>query len=138
MRHILSFKTTFPESSDFKHPQGYSVCKYLEDELSNAGFIVQALDNYRDIAWRVDCEINEKKVYFFVGYLGIKMSDWQLIICSGIGFIRRLFGHNDENERIKLASAIHTILSSDDRFTDLKWFSKYTDSPKDVWYPEPA
>jgi hypothetical protein len=137
MRHILSFKTTYPESSEYTHPRGYSICKFLRDELACTGFNVQALDNYRDIAWSLDCEVAGKKTFFFVGYLGTKMTDWQLIVCSGLGLINRMLGHSDKDARIKLAKAIHEILSNDSRFTHIKWFSQYTDSPKDLWYPEP-
>ena len=137
MRYILSFKTTYPDSPKYDHPRGYSICKFLRDELARIGFNVQTLDNYRDIAWSLDCEVDGKKIFLFVGYLGTKVTDWQLIVCSGIGFLGRLLGRGDENERVKLSKAIHTILSNDSQFTELKWFSRYTDNAKDTWYPEP-
>lgn len=137
LRHILTFRTSFPESSEYDHPKGYSICKFLEINLAQAGFDVKPLDNYRDISWSVDCDINSKRVFFFVGYLGTKVTDWQLIVCSNIGPIGRMLGRRDENERLKLARAIHTIMTNDERFTDLKWFSRYTDSLKDVWCTEP-
>ena len=137
MRHILTFKTSFPESTEYAHPKGYSICKFLETELIRSGFKVQPLDNYRDIAWSVDCDINSKSIFFFVGYLGTKVTDWQLVICSNIGLISKMMGRKDENERIELAKAIHAILSRDERFSNMKWFSRYTDSPTDVWSPEP-
>jgi hypothetical protein len=136
-RGILSFITIYPDSSEYTHPRGYSVCKFLRDELARLGFNVLKLDNYRDIAWSLDCEVDGKKIFFFVGYLGTKVTDWQLIVCSGVGIIGRLLGKSDEGERIKLSKAIHTILSDDNRFTELKWFSQYTDNPKDMWYSEP-
>jgi hypothetical protein len=138
MRHILTFKTIFPESSEYKHPRGYAICNFLYNELIGARFDVKNLDNYRDIAWSLDCEINKRQIFFFVGYLGTQMTDWQLIICSGMGFLDRLRGRKDENERIVLAKAIHRILSNDKRFTDLKWFSKYTDKSEDLWFNEPT
>jgi len=125
MRHILTFKTTFQESSEYEHPKGYSICKFLQMELEKAGFNVHTLENYQDIAWSVDCDINSKRIFFFVGYLGTKITDWQLIVCSDIGFWGRLWGNRDEDERIELAKAIHEILSNDRRFRDLKWFSIY-------------
>jgi hypothetical protein len=137
MRHILSFKTTLPESTEYDHPRGYSIAKFLYTELTKAQFDVQSPDNYDDFAWSVDCKINENKVFFFVGYLGTKVTDWQLIICSNFGLIDRLFRRNNEEDRTKLAKAIHSILSNDARFSDFKWFSKYTDSPTDEWNPEP-
>ncbi len=137
MRHILTFKTSFQESSEYEHPRGYSICEFLHKKLTQAGFSVEPLDNYRDIAWAVDCIINKKRVFFFVGYLGTKVTDWQLIVCSSFGLIGRLTGHKDEDERIILAIEIHDILSNDDRFSDLKWFSRYTDSTRDIYYPEP-
>ena len=140
MRHILTFKTSFPESapsSEYEEPKGYTVCQFLQTELAQVGFKVEPLDIYRDCAWSVDCIVNDKRVFFFVGFLGTKVTDWQLIVCSDIGFIGRLLGHKDEDERIKLARAIHGILSKDERFVELKWFSRYTDRPKDIWYSEP-
>jgi hypothetical protein len=138
MRHILTFKTSFPESSEYEHPRGYSICKFLQMELAQAGFSIQPPENYDDIAWSADCIINDKRVFFFVGYLGTKVTDWQLIVCSGIGLIGRLLGRKDQDERIKLARAIHAILSTDERFSELKWFSRYTDTPKDSWSPQPT
>ena len=138
MRHILTFKTSFPESSEYEHPRGYSICEFLQTELARAGFNVEPLKNYRDIAWSVDCVVNHKRTFFFVGYLGTKVTDWQLIVCSNIGLIGWLRGRTDEQERIELARAIHNILSKDARFSELKWFSRYTDSPKDSWYPDPV
>jgi len=137
MRYILTFKTSFQESTDYDYPRGYSICKFLETELARAGFNVHPLDNYCDIAWSVDCDINSKRVFFFVGYLGTKVTDWQLIICSNIRLIGWILGRKDEDERLKLAKAIHAILSRDGRFSDIKWFSRYTDNPKDIWTPEP-
>lgn len=137
MRHILTFKTDMPESSDYGHPKGYSICKLLEEELAQKGINVQPLDNYRDIAWLVDCQINDKQIFFFVGYLGTKQTDWQLIVCSHSGFLKRLFGYKDVDERIHLTKEIHNILSNDNRFSDLKWFSHYTDKPSDAWHSTP-
>jgi len=137
MRYILTFKTSFPEKVDYDHPRGYSICKFLEKELERAGFNVQKPENYRDTAWSIDCSIDSDKVFFFVGYLGTKVTDWQLIICSTIGVIGRILGRKDDEARSKLAKAIHTILSGDERFSDIKWFSKYTGSPKDVWLAGP-
>ena len=129
MRHILDFKTRFPELSEYDHPKGYSIAKFLYAELAKAQFDVQPPENYDDFAWSVDCNIDGEKVFFFVGYLGTKVTDWQLIICSNIGLIGRLLRHNDEKERAKLAKAIHSILSNDEKFSDLKWFQKYPGNP---------
>ncbi|MHC4989122.1 MAG: hypothetical protein ACYTFX_11605 [Planctomycetota bacterium] len=137
MRHILTFKSNLSESAEYDHPKGYTICKFLEEELSKKGLEVGSLDNYRDIAWSDDCQINGKRVFFFVGYLGTKQTDWQLIICSHAGFLKRLFGYKDENERRQLAEEIHNILSEDIRFTELKWFSRYTDKPTDEWHYTP-
>ncbi len=137
MNIILSFKSCFPESSDYEHPRGYSICEFIRNELCLAGFEVSKTENYRDIAWSVDCVINSKKLFFFVGYLGTKMTDWQLIVCSGTGLIRKLLGFSDEEERLILSNEIHRILSKDERFSGLKWYSRYTDTEKDVWSKEP-
>lgn len=137
MRHILTFKTVMPESTEYSHPKGYAVCKLLEERLEKKGIEVQPLDNYRDIAWSVDCQINNKRIFFFVGYLGTKQTDWQLIVCSDSGILKHLLGHKDIDERISLAKEIHDILSNDERFSDLKWFSRYTDKPSDEWHSTP-
>ena len=137
MRYILTFKTDFPESSEFDYPKGYSVAKFLQNELARKGIKVHTMDNYDDFAWSVDCQINDKNIFFFVSYLGSKQSEWQLIVCSIIGFFGRFFGWKNENERSILANAIHDILTKDNRFSDLKWFSRYTDRPSDQWYPSP-
>ncbi len=109
MRHILSFKTSFEESSEYDHPRGYSLCEFLQKELGRAEFVVEPVDNYRDFAWSVDCVLNGKRIFFFVGYLGIAVTDWQFIVCSDIGIIVRLLGRRDEEQRIELARAIHSI-----------------------------
>jgi hypothetical protein len=138
VRHILTFKSTLPEVEEYDHPKGYAIVELLAEELARTGWEVNTPDNYRDIAWSLDCTINDKNIFFFAGYLGTKITDWQLIVCSGLGIIKRLLGKKDEDERILLAQAIHAILSNDNRFSDLKWFSRYTDSAKDEWYPEPT
>ena len=137
MRHILTFKSNLSESAEYDHPNGYSIGKFLKEELSRKGLDIEPLDNYRDIAWSVDCHINGKRVFFFVGYLGTRQTDWQLIVCSHAGLLKRLFGYNDENERKHLAEEIHEILSEDDRFVELKWFSRYTDKSTDEWHDIP-
>jgi len=137
MRHILTFKASLPESTEYEHPKGYAICKFLGEALSKKGLDVESTDNYRDIAWSVDCHINSKQVFFFVGYLGTKQTDWQLIVCSHVGFLKHLFGYKDENERKHLAEEIHKILSEDNRFAELKWFSRYTDKPIDEWHHMP-
>jgi len=137
MTHIVSFKTSFIETSEFDHPRGYSICEFIQESLLKQGFEVGPPENYRDIAWSVDCLINKKKIFFFVGHLGTKVTDWQLIICSSSGIISRVIGQKDEDERLRLAQIIHLILTQDDRFSDIKWFSRYTDTSKDVWYEQP-
>ena len=137
MRHILTFKTDVPESTEYSHPKGYTICKFLEEELKKKSVEIQPIDNYRDMAWSIDCQINNKRIFFFVGYLGTKQTDWQLIVCSGCGFLRRLFGYKDTDERMSLATEIHDILSRNERFSDLKWFSCYTDRPSDEWHSTP-
>ena len=57
----------------------------------------------------------------------------QLIQNLSVGFLKRLLGHKDIDERISLAKEIHEILSKDKRFSDLKWFSRYTDKPSDEY-----
>ncbi len=138
LRHILTFKTTLTESKEYEHPKGYAIVALLAEELARAEFKVEKPDIHRDMAWSLDCIINGKRIFFFAGFLGSKFTDWQLIICSDWEIIKRLLGKKDEAERIQLARAIHTILSNDKRFSDLKWFSRYTDSAKDEWFPEPT
>ena len=137
MTHIVSFKSQLSESSEFEHPRGYALCSFIQRKLMQAALDVSMPENYRDIAWSVDCIINSKKVFFFVGYLGTKLTDWQLIVCSGSGIISKILGHKDEEERLALANIIHEILSKDERFSDIKWYSRYADTPKDVWYEQP-
>jgi hypothetical protein len=138
LRNILTFNSNFPESSEYNYPKGYAIANFLHTELLKAKFKVQPPDNYDDFAWSVDCEINGKRIFFFVGYLGTKITDWQLIICSSSGILGRLLGHRNDKERTELAKAIHAILSGNERFNNLRWFSRYTDSLTDQWYPEPC
>lgn len=86
----------------------------------------------------MDCEINGKQIYFFVGYLGTKNTEWQLVVCSDVGLFRRLLGYKDQEERLQLAMAIHSILSIDQRFKNLKWFNRYTDTENDIPYQTPS
>jgi hypothetical protein len=137
MRFITSFKSCFPESSEFDHPRGYSICQFIRDELHAAGFEVSKPENYRDIAWSVDCIVKSKKLFFFVGYLGTKMTDWQLIVCSDAGLIRKMFGYNDKQEQLILSKAISEIMRRDERFFNLKWYPQYTDTPKDISFSDP-
>ncbi len=111
MRRILTFESVLPEISEYEHPRGYSICRYLHQELSSSGIEVGAVENYRDIAWSLKCRVGSKNIFFFVGYLGTKMTEWQLIVCSGKASFFRLLGYNDENERARLARAIHAILA---------------------------
>jgi hypothetical protein len=138
MRYILTFESEYSEPNEVKHPKGYSICKFLKTELTENGYHTHSIENYRDIAWSLDCVINRKTIYFFVGYLGTKNTEWQLVICSDVGLLRRLFGYNDQNERLQLGMAIHSILSKDRRFGNLKWFSRYTDTGNDIAYQTPS
>lgn len=138
MRYILTFRTDFEESTEYMHPKGYSIIKLLEKKLIESGLVINLLDNYRDMAWSIDCQVNSKKLFFFVGYLGTKRTEWQLIVSSGVYFYKRLFGYNDDKECFMLATMVYNILSQDNRFFDLKWFLKYTDSSNDVWYQKPV
>jgi hypothetical protein len=135
LRFILTFKSTIEDDA---HPKGYSIAKILYEELIKSDVDTDIPDNYRDIAWSVDCNFNSKKVFFFVGFLGTKITDWQLILCSGTGFFRRLFGYNDNEECLMIAKLIHGVLSNNKRISDIKWFTKYTDSLNDAWYSEPT
>ena len=138
MRGILTFTSSCEEVSEYDHPKGYFICKFLADNLPQYGFVVTPQENYRDIAWSVDCEVNTNKIFFFVGYLGTETADWQLIICSNKGFISRKLGFSDEKERTELALAIHKILSNDSRFSEMRWYCRYSGTLKDKWFAEPV
>jgi hypothetical protein len=138
MRYILTFESEYSKLSEFDHPKGFSICKCLKTMLTENGYHTHSIENYRDIAWSMDCEINGKRIYFFVGYLGTKNTEWQLVICSDVGLLRRLLGYKDKNERLQLAMAIQSILSNDDRFSNLKWYNQYTDTSKDIAYQTPS
>ncbi len=74
MRHILTFNSEYSESNENEHPKGYSICNFLKTKLSENGFHTFSVENFRDMAWSLDCTINGKTIYFFVGYLGTKGS----------------------------------------------------------------
>lgn len=136
--HILNFSTTLPEDPENNHPHGYAVCKLIEQQLAVRGYDVERFDNHNNIAWSTDCIINKKRVYFFVGHLGTQHTDWQLIVCSSATVFHRLFGYKDLEERKQLARAIHEILCVDERFTDLAWCSRYSDTGKDQAHRTPT
>jgi hypothetical protein len=138
MQYILTFESEYSEQNEFEHPRGYSICKVLKSILTENGFHTHSIENYRDIAWSMDCEINGKQIYFFVGYLGTKNTEWQLVVCSDVGLLRRLLGYKDQNERLQLAMVIHSILSNDNRVSNLKWFDRYSDTSKDVAFRTPS
>jgi hypothetical protein len=133
----MTFNADINEPQENKHPKGFTIAMLLSKRLNIYGIRTKEPENYNDIAWSVDCELNSKRFFFFVGYLGTKGTKWQLVICSGGGILRRLLGYNDDQERFQVARSIHNILSREDIVSEIKWFSKFTGSPHDKWFSEP-
>lgn len=137
MKNILSFRSTLPEDGKETEPRGYSICRVLENGLRQTGLKTNGLDNYNDFAWCLDCEIDGKGVWFFVGRLGLPAAEWQLIVCSRLPWWRRLFGQSDEPEMKELARAIHRVLASDSHFSDLRWSASFSPKGNHESFPNP-
>lgn len=122
-RHAwATFRTSFPDTSEFHDRPGYPIALHLEAKLRQAGMEVTGIDGWRDSGWEVDCRINGKRIYSFFLRLLDGSGVWVLCCTSDRGLWEWFRGEDHFAERWELARAIHAVLSQDDRFEDIRWY----------------
>jgi hypothetical protein len=134
MRSIVGFRSSV-EPSPPSDPRGEPTATVIADGLKDHGLRVVESECYRDIATAYRVRRGAGTAWFFVGYLGLDLSAWQLIAPADPD----LFGGDvSEKTRHRLVDAIHAVLTADDRFSEIRWFETFSDSPDDDWSPTPS
>ena len=135
-----SFCADFPEEPDPAESRCEAVGEFLAAGLRRAGITVHGTDSWRDCGWQVNCQVHGKAVYLFVSYAGQGVVQYVLCCTSDRGLWGWLTGRDDTAERWRLARAVHEVLRSDSRFSDVRWYVErgWVAGIENPWVPEPA
>jgi hypothetical protein len=121
----VTFASPLPvEDPRLPHPKGYAIARLIHDELSHQGLAVVLLDNWRDVGYSIDCIIDDAPVYLFFTFLGRTTQQYVLCCTSDLGWISRLLGRRDDEQRLKLARAVATVLDNRGEFEDVRWYNE--------------
>jgi hypothetical protein len=126
MHPHATFNADFPNQEAFE-PPGRPLADYLAESLRLAGYVV-TVDNWRDVGWSVDLNIDGAAVYlYFAAFEG--PDDWLLCCTSDVGLIKRLFGRpTNEKQKRTLAILVDKALKADLRVSNIRWYSNFRGS----------
>jgi hypothetical protein len=125
------------EDADEPHPKGYAIGKRLHSGLARSGIRCEGVDNWRDVGYSIDCLIDEKRVYVFFSLLGRPLQQWALCCTSDLGWISRLRGKQDDDQRLKLAQAVDAVLNASDEFSNVRWYKQWRGDEDAAWIGHP-
>jgi hypothetical protein len=135
MRFIVTFRHALAEDSE-EPPFGKELAEFLAAKLREQGLTVSVPENYEDYAWMLDVEGAQPTPWILVSAFGDGPGEGLVLINSGIWWLHRLLRRSDKDLRERIAKTIHAILSSDPRFSDIRW---HVDEPWDEgWSSTPT
>ncbi|MBT8399119.1 MAG: hypothetical protein KJO98_01475 [Rhodothermia bacterium] len=111
----------------------------LVNALGSDGFECSIPEDI-DYAFAFRCRVAGRDFYFLVGYVGDGVREWLVSVTSDLGWFRRLFGEDDQQELRRLTTAIHKLLSSSDELRDVRWYTleEWNEDPAGSWSPAPS
>ena len=133
MKFNVTFQSTFPVDID-KHPRGEELADYLAARLRERGFEIVSVDNYDDFAWSLDFKTTFSP-WLLVGHVGDGVYEWLIQINSGIGWLGRFFGRSDQQLLQSVTKSLHTILTEDACFSEIRWHEG--DFAEECWSRSP-
>ena len=125
MKHIVTFVSAASEEPDGDMPEGRWIAQILFESLPMMGIKTEEIDNYNDIAWSINCEIDGFKIWFFVGNPKVTGYQWQLIVPHQSRFLSLIMRHRGRAERARLAQAIHDTLAHQPNISEIQWFKRF-------------
>ena len=120
MRGNVTFRSTMPVDLD-KHPAGEELAAYIAEKMTAAGLTTRVIDNYEDFAWWIESEAECRMPWALLGFIGDDPEQWLLQINTSVGWLGRLLGRSDEAGRRVFSERLHSVLSGDSTFLDVRW-----------------
>ncbi|MBC7855161.1 MAG: hypothetical protein IAF94_17150 [Pirellulaceae bacterium] len=142
VKSIVSFVASFPqEYTDDGAPPGEELANFIASSVRQSGLASGVPDERGGWAWEFVTKDDGAEVFSIVGLvddMDLKPPrQWLITISVNSGFFSRLFGGSGAAaKREKLlrivCEAIHKRIQSDDRFSEVRWYSDKTfDQPDD-------
>jgi hypothetical protein len=116
----VTFRSSVPVDLD-KHPPGEELAQYISLKLTAAGLKIRSVDNYEDFAWWIECDSDKRMPWVLLGYIGDDPEQWLITINSNVGWLGRLLGRSDLAGRQEFNKLLHSVLSNDPAFSDIRW-----------------
>lgn len=135
MKFNVTFRSTLPVDFN-KHPAGEELAEFLASGIREQGLEILLTDNYEDFAWLLEFKDRSSSPWILVGHVDDGVFEWLAQINSGVNWLGRLFGRSDDESRQLVARKLHAVLSSDSRFSEIRWHEgEFSD---EGWSPSPA
>ena len=117
------FKCSDFRINDSGYPPGEQLATYLFNILKKDRQ-VHNFENWRDCGWFFECSKNNIKLELIISYMD--SNQWFLQIAPSyipgiFGRIKRKQPSASYSDILELSKDIHNVLSSDQRFSDLRW-----------------
>ena len=122
-----------------EHPPGLAVARHLQSRLGDYGWRVTEPDNWRDCGWSLKCSRERSLLEVTLAVAGgtrpTVASAWMLQIAPmhQPGILGRALGKPPSAspaDCYALATAVHEVLSSNARFSGLRW--RWDNPPDDA------
>jgi hypothetical protein len=85
------------------------------------------------------CTVGERRFYLTVGRVDDEGLAWLIVIEPALGLLRRALGQSDREEHARLALALHDALTSEERFSVVRWYNERGwNSDPEVWVERPV
>ncbi len=136
MRTEVSFQTTIDEPVE-QNPAG-DLATWISNELIASGMQTSKPEDI-DYAYAFRCRVDGRDFYLLVGYVGDGARQWLISTNSGLGWLRKLFGANDQAEHVQVTDHIHRILSTGHGISEIRWYTvdDWNNDPDNKWAETP-
>jgi hypothetical protein len=134
-----TFTSSLPvEDPRNPHPKGYLVAHLIRDGLRRAGLSPEDVENWRDVGYSIDCVIDHARVYLFLSFCGRTLQQWALCCTSDLGWLSRLFGKRDDEQKLTLARSVDAVLKGSKEFADIRWYTQWRGDEEEPWADRPG
>ena len=120
-RFVVTFRSNLQIDSELS-PKGEELAEYLHAALVSKSFQVAEVDVHEEFGWSIDLAPRGRAPWLLLGHVGAESYDWLCCVNSGVGWLGRLIGRSDHAERIRLAGAVHEVLTQAPVFSEIVWW----------------
>jgi hypothetical protein len=121
MRTEVSFSEKFTNPDQNDESKAQSLADFFMNSLSAQGLNCTTSQNL-EYGVSFKCLVGQHNFHLIIGFVNDEGRDWLISTNSCLGLLKKLIT-SDKKEHKILTETLHSILTQDQRFTKVRWYT---------------